>query len=242
MSYNRRRAAVMAVIAVALATSSMWFFPAEGETRYTYDRAEVSIEGGEITYDGKDGPNGRYNELEAVDCQRFDGGGRRCAFDAYLAANGPINLSDRDGGFDEAIPAFVELSDGYYHRVTESVGEDTIAYDAEPIAATEVLAAIGTETAGGADSQFISRRVAVSGAEQSLTEPSEVSGLGEVYRVDGTDYVVVVTGRHTIDDVPVPHAHEAMTILGIAWLVGLGLILGREHIGDVRTWLDSLRE
>lgn len=243
MSYDRRRVAVLAVLALALTTSSVWFFPNEGDPRYTYDRAEATVEDGEVTYRGQDGPNAEYNDLRAVDCQRFDAGGRRCAFDAYLAEDGPVNVST--GLYRAAsgsTPAFIELSDGYYHRVSESVSEGTVAYAVEEITPEDLLAAIGTNTTGGADSQFISRRVAVSGAETSLTDPSEVSGVGEVYHVDGTYYVVVVSDRSHVDNIPVAFSHGWATVIGSVWLAGLALVVGKEHAGDGRAWLDELRE
>ena len=245
MSSNRRRVAVLAVLtlALALATSGLWFFPNEGEPRYTYDRAEATVEDGEITYAGQDGPNEAYNELEAVDCQYSDGSGRRCAFDAYLADDGPVNVStDRFQASIRSIPVFVELAEGYYRRVGTSVDEGTIAYDVEAITPAKLLAAIGTETTGGEDSQFISRRVAVSGAETSLTEPSEVSGLGEVYHVEETYYVVVVSDRSEVDNVPVPFSHGWLQLFGVALLLGLALLVWNDHAADVRAWLADLRD
>jgi hypothetical protein len=44
MAPSRRRVVVLTVIALALVTSGVWFAPNEGEPRYTYDRAEVSVE------------------------------------------------------------------------------------------------------------------------------------------------------------------------------------------------------
>lgn len=241
MAPSRRRVVVLTVIALALVTSGVWFVPNEGEPRYTYDRAEVSVENGELTYRGQESANAEYNDLRAVDCQRVDDGGRRCAFDAYLADDGPVNVSSRRG-LDRggADTMFVALSDGYYHRVSESVGEDVVAYDVEQIAPRDLLAEIGTNTTGGGDSQFISRRVAVSGAETSLSEPDEVSGLGEVYRVDGTYYVVIVSERSEVDSIPIPFSHGWAQGIGLVLLLGVGLVVGKARWGDVRAWLTSL--
>jgi hypothetical protein len=238
-----RRFVVGTVLALALVTSGFWFVPNEGESRYTYDRAAVAVENGEITYAGQESAFAEYNNLQAVDCQYYDGSGRRCAFDAYLADHGPVNVSTgRYVAVSRSIPAFVELSDGYYRRVGESVDEGVVAYDAEKLPPREVLGAIATETTGGENSQFISRRVAVSGAETSLVEPSEVSGVGEVYRVDGTYYVVVVSERSEVDTLPVPFSHGWAQVLGLVWLVGLGLVVLKGRWGDVRAWLSGLRE
>jgi hypothetical protein len=237
-----RRFVVVTLLALALTTSGLWFFPNEGEPRYTYDRAEATVEDGKITYAGQESTYSEYNNLEAVGCQYHDSSGRRCAFDAYLVDHGPVNVSiSRYQTYSRSIPAFVELSDGYYRRVGESVDEDVVAYDVEKIEASELLAGLGTKTAGGEDSQFISRRVAVSGAETSLSEPGDVSGLGEVYRVDGTYYVVVVSERGEVDNIPVPFSHSWAQIVGLVWLVGLGLVVLRERWADVRAWLASLR-
>jgi hypothetical protein len=242
MALSRRRIVVLAIVALALATSSVWFFPNEGESQYTYDRAEVTVENGEIAYHGQDGPNEAYNNLQAVDCQYYDGSGRRCALDAYLADHGPVNVStSRYQASSRSIPVFVELSDGYYRRVGKSVDEGVIAYDVEEIPPEDLLGGIATNTSGGENSQFISRRVAVSGAETSPTEPDEVSGVGEVYRVDGTYYVVVVSDRGTVDNIPVPFSHGWAQVVGLVWLLGLGLVVVRTRWEAVRTWLGSLR-
>lgn len=243
MPLSRRQVVLLTVVALALVTSGFWFFPNEGQPRYTYDWAEATVENGEITYAGQKSTYAEYNNLRAVDCQSYDGSGRRCAFDSFLADSGPVNVStDRYRASSRSIPAFVELSDGYYRRVGESVDEGVVGYDVEKIEAAELLAGLGTETAGGEDSQFISRRVAVSGAETSLAEPGEVSGVGEVYRVDGTYYIVVVSERGEVDNLPVPFSHSWAQILGLVGLVGLGVVVVKERWGDVRAWLASLRD
>jgi hypothetical protein len=74
---------------------------------------------------------------------------------------------------------------------------------------------------------FSRRRVAVSGVEPSLADPGEVSGLGEVYYLDGTYRVVVVSERRTVDNVAIPFVHSWAQGIGLAWLVGLGSSPGR---------------
>lgn len=234
MSLSRRRALVIAVVGVALVTNGAWLFPSEGEPRYTYERSAVTVENERITYEGREAFR-QYNGLSAVGCQAVDTDGRVCAFEAYLAEHGPVNVSKR--GFNhlrDDRAEFVELDGGYYHRVRRSVDDGTLAYDAEAVEPSTLLAEISREVTTSGEGAFLGTRVAASGAETSPAGPESVRGVGSVYEVDGTYYAVVVAERSPVDRVPVPIPRLPLAGVGIAALAWLGVGFGRERIEGLR--------
>lgn len=242
MRLDRRRMLVLALVGLALLTNTVWFVPNEDEPQYTYERVEVTVEDGEITYASADSPVlTEYNDIAAIDCQRRDDNTRVCGFDAYLAANGPVNVSDsalREEGYDQR--EFVELEDGYYRRVqqrNESGGYTFDVEQTEPSAVVDEISQNVTEyaTEDGRGDSWVGVRAATEGQVTTLATPSSVQGVGEVYRVNDIDYLVVVTDRTRLDRIPVPlPPRELFTGLGVLVLAGLGIVVLRDHLADLR--------
>jgi len=229
MAVNRRRIVVLTLLGLALATNSLWLVPNEGQTQYTYERAAVTVENGTITYEGQ-AAFARFNNLAAVGCEAADPGGRACAFESYLADEGPVNVS-KDGfaHLEGESEEFVALSDGYYHRSRESVDDDTLAYDVERVDAETILSEL-SQTPRTSGDRFLGERVASGETETTLTGPDEVRGVGDVYEVDGSYYVVVVADRGTVDRVPIPLPRALIGLIGGLVLTGVAYLLARERV------------
>jgi len=231
MSVDRRRLLVLAVVGLALVTNSVWLLPNEGEIAYTYERSAVTVEDGEITYDGRE-QFSRFNHLAAVDCEAADPGGRTCAFEAYLAAAGPVNVSKAgfahlEGGTEE----YVALADGYYLRTRESVDDETLAYDVEPVTAETVLTDTSQRPRTSGE-RFLGERVATGETVTTLASPEAVRGVGEMYEVDGSYYVVVVAEREPVDRVPVQLPRRLIGVVGGLVLAGVAYLLVRERVWE----------
>lgn len=223
------RALLLAVLGVALVTNVLWLFPAEGETEYTYARSEITVTNGTFDYrNAHDGPGEEWNDLVPVACDAYDAD-RTCAFDAYLAANGPVTL-DGDTSFGSRT-AFVRIDDTYYHRTVEDTENGTV-YDVERVEPRSLLAEVATNLSGAApgeaDDLPLQPRVAVTGEPESTAAFPERDQVGEVYRVDGTYYTVVIVEEGTVDWplfaewLRVPLAVLGLFLLVAALLVGVG--------------------
>jgi hypothetical protein len=210
----------LAVVGLLLTTSGIWLAPSEGTTEYTYERAEVSVTDGQLVYERPDTAGfTRYNDLAAVDCQPEDEHTRACAFDSYLRENGPVTVSNEsvqiEGYTDQE---FVELGGGYYRRVRQGNGNGSYVFDVEQVNPAVMLDDISQHAdREGTASTWLGVRAAREGEVTSPASPESVSGVGEVYRVNDTDYVVVVTDRTTVDRVPVSLPSGGL-------LVGLGVV------------------
>jgi len=224
------RALLLAVLGFALLVNLVWLFPNEGSRQYTYDRAEITVENGTFDYreSGLRATGHEWNDLAPVACDARDGG-RACAFDQYLAANGPVTIPDDEGY--ESRRAFVRLDDGYYHRTIEPV-DDGATYDVERIAPRDLLAEVATNaslppSADVGDLPF-ETRVAVTGDPASTTEVPDRDEVGQVYLVNGTYYTVVVTEEGTVDTpvfaewMRLPLSLLGMALLVVALIVGVG--------------------
>jgi hypothetical protein len=234
MAVDRRRIVLLTVVGLALATNGLWLLPTEGETQYTYERAAVTVEGETVTYEGSGEFDG-VNDLSAVGCEATDSGGRPCAFEAYLAREGPVNVSKGDFAHLEGATGeeFVALADGYYHRSRASVDEETLAYDVESVTAETLLAEISQQPRTSGD-RFLGERVATGARETTLAGPDEVRGVGDVYDVDGSYYVVVVAERGPVDRVPIPLPRPLIGLVGGLVLAWVAYLLGRQQVGRIR--------
>ncbi|WP_340098731.1 hypothetical protein [Salinibaculum salinum] len=213
------RLVALAVVGLLFTASGIWVAPGEGTTEYTYERAEVSVTSGSLVYERPDSASlAGYNDLAAVDCQSEDEHTRACAFDSYLRERGPVSVSNDsvqiEGYTDQE---FVELGGEYYRRVRQGSENGNYVFDVESTDPTAMLDDISQRADEGTTGTWVGVRAAREGEVTSPASPESVSGVGEVYRVDGTDYVVVVTDRTTVDRVPVPMPSGDV-------LVGLGVV------------------
>jgi hypothetical protein len=213
---STRRLLLVLVVSLALLTNTLWLFPNEGETRYTYERSELVPRGDDIAYDPAVDPNhaSYHNDLAGIGCESVFGQRtdrdlreRTCAFEQSVADDGPVTVS----GYDRLgiRVGYVELDGGYYHRtVAESNGSVTLAL--EPLPAEAVLANVSSNGVAGADperiqsSQVAVRAVATGDSVRSLQPPSDVA-VGSVYRYDGGYYAAFVSDSDPVDaSVPDP--------------------------------------
>lgn len=223
------RALLLALLGVALLTNVLWLFPQEREIEYTYARSELTVTNGTFDYrNARDGPGHEWNDLVPVGCDSYDPD-RACAFDAYLAANGPVTL---DGNTPyESQTAFVRIEDAYYHRTIEDTENSTV-YDVERIAPRALLAEVSTNLSGAApgeaDDLPLQARVAVTGEPESTAAFPDRDDAGGVYRVDGTYYTVVIVEERSVDWplfaewMRLPLGVLGMFLLVAALVVGVG--------------------
>lgn len=210
----------LTVVGLLLTASGIWLAPSEGTTEYTYERAELGVADGQIVYERPDSVSlVRYNDLAAIDCQPDDEHTRACAFDSHLLENGPVTVSNesvRVEGYTDR--EFVELDGEYYRRVRRGSENGSYVFDVEQVNPTAMLDDVSQQANDeGPASTWVGVRAAREGEVTSPASPESVSGVGEVYRVDGTDYVVVVTDRTTVDRVPVSLPSGGL-------FVGLGVV------------------
>lgn len=200
-------ALLLAVVGIALAFNAVWLFPQEGEGQYTYERVQVTVEDGKLTYRAETAHSvDEYNDLVAVDCDSIDTTTRACAFDRYLVDHGAVTVDIETTGLGPDTPAFVELADGYYHR-TIAEGPNGTTLDVEPIEPRALLGEIATDVSGAdpdglsesAPAQF---RAAITGDAVTTTETPDSAEVGEVFLRNGTYYAVVVTDDSGEVDAP----------------------------------------
>lgn len=228
----RPRVALLVLLGVLALTNHWWLFPHEGDHRYTYERVPVTVEEGVLDYDHRTGEFHRKNDLVAVGCERQgdDGGGRACAFDAYLVDHGPVRNVSR--GVDEGGPSFVHLADGYYHRVSEretGTADPARVYDVEPVAPRDLLAevALNVSASSGADlGDYPTRyRVAATGEAETTFEELADDELGRVYRLEGRHYTVVLTAETRLDrPLLTPQSRNLLAVAGLFSLLAASLL------------------
>lgn len=225
----RRPALVFFAIGVLLLTNPLWLFPHEGDIRYTYERSEIVVENGTLTYDGKGVVEfAEENSLDPIECQSYDDEQpRACSFDSHLATRGAATVPDDFRGRIE--PEFVRIDEAYYRRVhSQNESADTgVTHDVERVTARTVLAESATNISGlsNAFAADLELRVAVSG--DTVTSFEDLSGdeLGNIYRRDGSFYTVVGTDEKTIDHGLPFHPFElsryALMVVGLVFIVGV---------------------
>lgn len=202
--------ALLVVGGLLLVTNPLWLYPNAGEARYTYERSEITVENGALTYDGMDTRGfGKRNDLNPVGCQHYDtDGGRACAFDRHLVDHPPVTVP-REQIVAEIRPDFVRIDGAYYrriHRPSETDTGRTVTHDVERVAPETVLSESAMNVSGiseaSVDDLRVTYRVAVTGDTETAFERPDNDDLGNVYLQNGTYYTVVATDQTTFDDGP----------------------------------------
>lgn len=236
MVSRKATVALLAVAGLLLVTNFLWLYPNAGETEYTYERTEITVENGTITYDGIDHFEFReWNELDPLGCQWHDSDGERaCAFDEYLAENPPVTVS-RQMLWGRITPEFVEIDGNYYRRVHRS-NDSNVTHDVMPVPPESVLEESAADVSGHSVSDQsdapLAYYVAVSGETVTTTEhPSRVD-LGDVYRRNGNYYTVVATDR-TVEQPPLEF-QQYRALRYVLEFVGIVLLLVAVHLEFTR--------
>lgn len=232
MVSRRTQAALLAVAGLLLVTNSIWLFPHAGEFEYTYERSEITVEDGTITYDGVDNRRFRHrNDLQAVGCQRTDReGDRACAFDEYLVDNPPVTVS-KQVAWGHTTPNFVEINGDYYRRIHRS--EDSkVTHDVTRVPPRSVLTAsasdVSVHSVPDRGTVPLEYYVAVSGETVTSFEALDRDDLGRIYLQNGTYYTVVGTDRSV--NHPGPDFQQYYTFRYALGVVGAVLLLLAAHI------------
>lgn len=199
MVSRRTQAALLAVAGLLLVTNSIWLFPHAGEFEYTYERSEITVENGTITYDGID--KFRFcdrNDLQAVGCQSTDReGDRACAFDEHLVDNPPVTVS-KQLAWGYSTPDFVEINGDYYRRIHRP-NDSNVTHDVTRVPPRSVLTAsasdVSVHSVPDRGTVPLEYYVAVSGETVTSFEALDRDDLGRIYLQNGTFYTVVGTNR-----------------------------------------------
>lgn len=219
---------LLVIVGVLLLTNPLWLFPNEGATKYTYERAEITVENGIFAYHGADIPDfAEENSLSRVGCQHVDDQARACAFDQHLGNHGPITVAWEGQGTTR--PEFIRLADAYYRRIHRlNRSSETVAYDVERVSPRTVLAEAATNISGVSTSPSadlpLAFRIAVTGETVTSFEEPDRTELGRVYQLNGSYYTVVRTDESHIVHGPDVLRYE--TPRSILVIVGGLLLLG----------------
>lgn len=236
MPSRKATAGLLAVAGLLLVANAVWLFPNAGEAEYTYERAEITVEDGTLTYEGVDYRWFREsNDLQPVGCQRYDSDGERaCAFDEYLAENPPVTVSRQVSG-GRITPDFVRIDGDYYRRIHRP-DDSNVTHDVERVSPETVLEESANNVTGATVSDrghtSLQYYVAVSGETVTTTEHPTLHDLGGVYRQNGTYYTVVATDR-TINQPPLEFQQYQALRYALGF-VGLVLLLAATHLEFTR--------
>lgn len=234
-----RTAALLAVLGVAALTNPLWLFPSEGQTQYTYERTEITVENGTLYYEGADvvPSSARYGAaLNGVGCQWQDGLGRACAFDYHILDDGSVTVEaavpqERSGTAD-----FVELNGSYYHRNTTGA-ENGTTYSLEPREPRAVLSELARNVTGlddPGDGRPALTAVYTGDPVTSFERPDPDGGAtGEVFLDNGTYYTAAIT-EFDVGDAPV-FEQWMRPILSIVGMV-LVLVVPLLALSEYRAW------
>ncbi|WP_435349769.1 hypothetical protein [Haloarchaeobius sp. HRN-SO-5] len=231
----QRQAVVLVVIGVLLLTNPFWLFPHEGEVQYTYDRSEILVEDGTLSYSGASETEfAEENSLNAVGCQLrhgFTEQPRACAFDAYLVDHGPV--ADTRYYLHDIQPDFVRIGDAYYRRThtrNETAEDVHVMHDVERVTPRTVLAESALLNISdysrpvpdfdGWGDRGVEFRVAITGDAVTTFEDLGEDNLGNVYRQNDSYYTVVVTSERYADGGPDFLRYDGYRYL----LMGVGLV------------------
>lgn len=232
MVSRRAQAALLVVVGLLLVTNSIWLFPNAGQTEYTYERSEITVENGTITYDGVD--NHRFyrrNELPDVGCQWTDREGERaCAFDEYLSENPPVTVS-KHMSLGRITPDFVEVDGDYYRRIHRP-NDSNVTHDVTRVPPRSVLTASAADVSGHSvpdrGTVPLEYYIAVSGETVTSFEALERDDLGRIYLQNGTFYTVVGTDRSINHPGPAFQQYQALRY--VLAFVGVVLLLMGTHM------------
>lgn len=231
------QAALLAVAGLLVVTNSIWLFPHAGQHEYTYERSEIAVEDGTMTYDGVDTPRFRLrNDLQDVGCQSTDReGGRACAFDEHLVDRPPVTVS-RGHVIDRISPEYVQVGDDYYRRIHRS-NDSGVTHTVTRVSPRTVLRGVAADVSGhsvpdrGGDTP-LEYYVAVSGETVTSFEALERDDLGRVYLQNGTFYTVVGTDRSV--NHPGPEFQQYHALRYVLAFVGVVLLLLAAHVEFTR--------
>lgn len=226
LSIRKPRRPVLTVLLVVagllLVTSSLWLFSDDGELEYTYERTEIEVEDGQLSYDHP----GRYlsgNDLNSVDCT-LSPDSLLCALDRYILESGPITVSS-DYGVRTRGPTYTLVGGAYYERVTEETdAEGRYTLDLERVGPEELLSAIATDVSqiDEDDRRFddipLEYQVAVTGETTTTTTHLDADSVGEVFVRNDTYYMVVATGHEQIDRPLLPEARGPLFFIGLLFV------------------------
>lgn len=224
---SRRISILLLVGGVLLLANPLWLFPHEGDTRYTYERSEIVVENGTLTYRGGD-VRGLEDEngLNPVGCQYYDDEQpRACAFDRHLV-NRP-RVSVPMNGLEPIRPEFVHINGAYFRRIHQlnETSDRTVTHDVERVSPRTVLAESAINITNWSqpvsDHLGLAGQIAVTGNSVTTFEYLRGDELGNVYRDNGTYYTVVATDEHHVDSGPDALRYE----LPRYYLMGAGLLL-----------------
>lgn len=202
----RSLALLLIISGIVLVTNPVWLVPHEGDTEYTYERSEIRIENGVLTYSGKNGVgSAEENSLNPVGCQAYDDEQpRACAFDHHLASHDPVTAPA--GSLGVIDPEFVRLDGGYYrriHRLNRTGENRTLIHDVDRVTPQTVLAEsavnLSGHTGGVSDRLPLAVQIAITGDTTTSFTDLDEARLGDIYRYNGSYYTVVVTGERVID-------------------------------------------
>lgn len=231
------RLGVFAAVGLLAVTNSLWLFPHEGDQRYAYERVEVAVENGTLAYPGKgERPYHRENDLVDVACQPTDRGRRACAFDRYLAAEGPVTVRD-DPGYGST--DHVAL-DGAYYRRTEAANGSRATYGVERVPPRRLLAVAavnltGVDPAVVDDGDSPPYRAAVTGERVTTYAPVDADRVGRLYRRNGRYYTVVLADAAVVDrPLVAPPGRDPLTLVGAVLLLVVGVLGARQAVGRER--------
>jgi hypothetical protein len=239
MALPRRQTAlrsIATVLGLLLVTNSLWLVPHEGDVRYTYERAEIHVENGTLTYHGiADDEFAAENDLEAVGCQKYDDDERACAFDRHLIDHDPVT-EPRVGHVEQRV-GYVELDSRYYERVVTARGtmdNGTRTFTVEQVQPETVLDAVAVD-ASTVDADAVDAdvrlpfRLAVTGGTATSYERLDEDELGTIFHRDGSYYTVVGTDETFVDRglswLASGESRALLAILGVFVLLGVALRL-----------------
>lgn len=238
MDSRKATVALLAVAGLLLVTNSLWLYPNAGETTYTYERAEITVENGTLTYDGVETLEfQRANDLQAVGCQWSDRENERaCAFDAYLVDNPPVTLP-RQMIWGHLSPTFVEIDGDYYRRIHRK-NDSKVTHDVTPVPPESVLREAATDVSDhrvpDRDDAPLEYYVAITGETVTTAERLDRNDLGDVYRQDGSYYTVVGTDRTVHRPFPRFDQYEPLRyglgMVGVVLLLAAILLEGTRRI------------
>lgn len=226
-----------------LIANPFWLVPHEGDTLHTYERSEVTVEVGTLTYPGPDVARfGEEDDLTPIGCTDYDTNHlRACALDYHLLNHSPITVPGSVVG--EADAEFVRIEDGYYRRTVqynESNDPPSVTLDVERVSPRTILnesAVDISDTQSVRPDHGVRFRVLLTGeTETSFTRLSD-HALGTIYERNGSYFVVVRTGEQVIDHGPLLDGlryevpRYGLAAFGVVLLVGAYLT----RLGKVRS-------
>lgn len=237
MVSRKATVALLAVVGLLLVANSVWLYPNAGKAEYTYERSEITVEDGTLTYDGMDAQHFRLqNDLQDVGCQSTDReGGRACAFDEYLADRPPVTVS-RQHVIDHISPEYVQIGDDYYRRIHRS-NDSNVTHTVTRVSPRTVLRAVAVDVTGhpvpdrGEDTP-LEYYVAVSGETVTTAESLDRDDLGRVYRQNGSYYTVVGTERTVYH--PGPEFQQYGAVRYGLGAIGVAVLLAATHLEFTR--------